>query len=78
MLTTRHSGTAGTGPLSPQRKWRAIALATLVLAPAVWSLLAGLVAIAAPTTGSTPPAGAAIAFGLALIPVRAHRAGARL
>ena len=33
-------------PLSPQRKWRAITLATLVLVPAFWSMLAGLVAAA--------------------------------
>ena len=68
LTTTRHSGTAGTGPLSPQRKWRAIALATLVLTPAIWALLAGLVAIAAHDRVDAPAA-AAIVFGLALIPV---------
>jgi hypothetical protein len=54
-------------PLSPQRKWRAITLATVVLAPAVWSLLAGLVAAADEGTDGPAP-GAAIAFGLALLP----------
>jgi hypothetical protein len=54
-------------PLSPQRKWRAITLATLLLAPAVWALLGGLVAAADDEAGG-PNAGAAIAFGLALLP----------
>lgn len=58
---------AGMQPLSPERKWRAITLATLLLAPAVWSLLAGLVAAASDEAGGPEPA-AAIAFGLALIP----------
>ena len=40
-------GLAGVEPLSPQRKWRAITLATLLLVPAYWSMLAGLVAVAA-------------------------------
>jgi hypothetical protein len=58
-------------PLSPQRKWRAITLATLVLAPALWSLLAGFVVIASDESdraSGAPNAAAAIAFGLALIP----------
>ena len=55
-------------PLPPQRKWRAITLATLLLVPAVWSLLAGLVAVAADDDADGPAAGAAIAFGLSLIP----------
>ncbi len=64
----RRSRPAGVAPLSPERKWRAITLATLVLAPAVWSLLAGLVAVAADDTTDTPAAGLPIAFGLALLP----------
>ena len=36
----------GMEPLTPQRKWRAITLATLVLVPAFWSMLAGFVAAA--------------------------------
>jgi hypothetical protein len=55
-------------PLAPERKWRAITLATLLLAPAVWSLLAGLVAVAADDGTGGPAAGPAIAFGLALLP----------
>lgn len=54
-------------PLPPQRKWRAITLATLLLAPAVWALLGGLVAVAA-DDGTGAGAGVAIAFGLALLP----------
>jgi hypothetical protein len=57
----------GMQPLPPQRKWRAIMLATLVLVPAFWSLLAGLVA-AASDDADAPDPGPAIAFGLALIP----------
>jgi hypothetical protein len=56
------------GPLPPERKWRAIALATLVLAPAVWFLLAGLVAVASDDGAGDPAAGPAIAFGLAVLP----------
>jgi hypothetical protein len=55
-------------PLTPQRKWRAITVATLVLVPAFWSILAGLVAVADDESKGGPNAGAAIAFGLALIP----------
>jgi hypothetical protein len=58
---------SGMEPLSPQRKWRAITLATLVLVPAFWSMLAGLVAVASDEKGG-PNAAAAIALGLALIP----------
>jgi hypothetical protein len=55
-------------PLSPQRKWRAIALATLVLVPAFWSMLAGLVALAADEAEGGPDPAAALALGFALIP----------
>jgi hypothetical protein len=55
-------------PLSPQRKWRAITLATLLLAPAIWSILAGLVALSSDDDGNAPNAGAALAVGLSLIP----------
>ena len=55
-------------PLSPQRKWRAITIATLVLVPAYWSMLVGLVAGAAEDDGGVGNPAAAIAFGLAVIP----------
>lgn len=58
----------GMEPLPPQRKWRAITLATLLLVPAYWSMLAGLVAAASDTVDPLPNPGASLAFGLALIP----------
>lgn len=54
-------------PLSPQRKWRAITIATVLVAPAFWFLLSGLVA-AGSAEPDRPAAGPAIAFGLCLIP----------
>ena len=54
-------------PLPPARKWRAITLATLVLVPAFWALLAGLVAGATEDAGE-PNGPVLIAFGLALVP----------
>jgi hypothetical protein len=42
-------------------------LATLVLVPSYWSVLAGLVSVASESPDA-PPAGPLIAFGLALIP----------
>jgi hypothetical protein len=70
MLTAvpRRSGSAGATPLSPERRWRAIALATVLVAPAIWALLAGLVAVAADDGPSGRAAGAAIAFGLSMLP----------
>ncbi len=55
-------------PLSPQRKWRAIAIATLVLVPAYWSILAGLISGASDASIDAPNPAAALALGLALIP----------
>jgi hypothetical protein len=63
----RRSGLAGAEPLSPRRKWRAITLATLVLAPAFWSVLAGVVAVGSDDPRAPAPA-PLIAFGLAIIP----------
>ena len=67
MALQRRSGQAGAEPLPPARKWRAILLATLLLAPGYWSLMAGLVSIAS-DRASAPAAGPLIAFGLALVP----------
>ncbi|MET1003360.1 MAG: hypothetical protein ABWZ15_16245 [Acidimicrobiia bacterium] len=58
----------GVEPLDPQRKWRAITVATLVLVPAFWAIMAGLVSVANDDAEGAPNAGAAIAFGLAVIP----------
>jgi hypothetical protein len=67
--TVRPNGRpGGAEPLSPQRKWRAITLATVLLVPAFWSLLAGLVASGANRPEGAPDPGAALALGLALIP----------
>jgi hypothetical protein len=63
----RGSGLAGAEPLSPRKKWRAITLATLVMAPAFWSVLAGVVAVGSDDPRAPAPA-PLIAFGLALIP----------
>jgi hypothetical protein len=63
----RGSGLAGAEPLSPRKKWRAITLATLVLAPAFWSVLAGVVAAGSDDPRAPAPA-PLIAFGLALVP----------
>jgi hypothetical protein len=52
-------------PLPPRRKWRAITLATLLLVPAYWFILNGLVSSAA---GVGRNAGPLIAFGLAVVP----------
>ncbi len=67
MLRARPSPLAGAVPLVPKRKWRAITLATLLLAPAFWSVLVGTVS-AASNDANAPPAGPFIAFGLAVVP----------
>ena len=69
MIRTRRSRSvlAGAEPLPPRRKWRAITLATLLLAPAYWSVLVGLVSIAS-DSADAPTAGPFIAFGLCLLP----------
>ncbi len=66
-LRSRSDPLAGAEPLPPRRKWRAITLATLVLVPAYWAILAGVVS-AASDDGPAPAAGPLIAFGLMLIP----------
>ena len=55
-------------PLSPRRKWQAITLATLLLVPAYWSILAGLVSAASDGPDPVANAPAYLAFGLAVIP----------
>lgn len=67
----RRTPGAGAEPLPPRKKWRAITLATLLLVPAFWAMLAGLVSVASDdgeAAADAPQAGAALAFGLALIP----------
>lgn len=65
----RNAGLAGAQPLSPQREWQVITLATLLLVPAFWAILAGLVAVGTSDNGEgSPHAGLALALGLSLIP----------
>ena len=67
MRSLRRTSVAGLEPLAPRRKWRAILLATLLLTPAYWSLVAGLVATGT-ETDDAPIAAPYIAFGLVMIP----------
>lgn len=60
--------TAGAQPLGPRQAWRAITLATLVVVPAFWLLLAGMVSAATDEEGGVASPGAAIAGGLSIIP----------
>jgi len=67
-VSSRRRGTpVGMSPLPPKKKWQAITLATLILAPAYVFLLIGVVA-AASKSRSAPAPGPYIALGLALIP----------
>jgi hypothetical protein len=67
-VTQRRPAGAGAEPLSPRRVWRAILIATLLLVPAYWGLLVGLVSVASDDPVRVPAAGLWIAFGLCLIP----------
>ena len=58
----------GAQPLSPKRKWQAITIGTLLLVPAYWALLAGIVGEALDEAEEAPDPTAAFALGLALIP----------
>lgn len=69
MLSARRRlGPGGGEPLSPRRKWQTITVATLLLVPAYWTLLAGIVASAVDDPVDGPNPGAALALGLSLIP----------
>ena len=63
----RRSSPAGLEPLTPQRKWRAITIATFLLLPAYWGIVSGLVAVSSDDPAA-PAAGPAIAFGLGFLP----------
>lgn len=58
---------AGAVPLPPKRKWRAILLSTVLLAPGLWAIVIGLVA-GASDDRNAPAAVPFIAFGLAILP----------
>jgi len=57
----------GERPKMP-RMWRAILVATLLLAPGYWSLLIGVVSVASTKSGGVASPGLWIAFGLMLLP----------
>jgi hypothetical protein len=67
MLLWRARSSPPLEPLSPQRKWRAILIATLLLLPSYLGIVVGLVAVASDKPDA-PPAGPPIAFGLGLLP----------
>lgn len=63
----RHAG--GLEPLDPRRKWITITVATVVLAPAWWLMLVGLIALGTEDSDvGGPTAVGALAFGLAVVP----------
>ena len=64
----RPSPSAGAIPITAKKRWQAITLATLLLVPAYWAVLVGAVSIADEGDDGIANPGAAIAFGLALIP----------
>lgn len=68
---SRSGGPRAPAPLGrvlPEKRWRAITLATLLLVPAYWFLLAGLVAIERGAPEEAPDPRAAFALGLAVVP----------
>ena len=58
----------GVDPKAPRRMWRAILLSTLLLVPAYWALLIGVVSVASTRTGGVAAPGLWIACGLMLVP----------
>jgi hypothetical protein len=65
----RRAPGAGAQPLSPRRKWQTITVATLILAPGFWALLAGMVAAADDSSSADAPnPAAALALGMAVVP----------
>ncbi len=67
-MSRRRSRPTGMEPLSPQQKWKAITIATLVLLPAFWGTLIGLVSVASDDGEGVANPAAFIALGLALVP----------
>lgn len=67
MARAHPSPLAGAAPLSPRRKWRAITIATLLLVPSYWAVLAGI-ASATSDKESAPSPGPLFAFGFSLVP----------
>lgn len=67
-MSQRATNPQGVQGLSAAKKWRAITLATLLLVPAYWSILLGLVVANTEDPGLDVNPGAAVALGLALVP----------
>lgn len=67
MAGARRSPAAGVAPLDPRRKWRAITIATLLLVPSFWAVVAGRVA-AGSERANAPSPGPLFAFGFLLVP----------
>jgi hypothetical protein len=67
-VSQRATKPQGVQPLPHAKKWRAITLATLLLVPGYWAMLAGLVVANTEDPGIDINPGAAIALGLAVIP----------
>lgn len=55
-------------PVPPRQKWKAITLATLLLVPAYWVLLAGIVSAASDSEDKGPDPAGPLALGIAVIP----------
>ena len=69
LLRARRPRPGGLEPLTPRRKWMAITVATVILAPAYWAMLIGLISFASDDSDlSDATASAALAFGLAVVP----------
>ena len=67
-MAKKKSKPEGLDPLPPMKKWRAITIATLVLVPGFWAMLAGFVSGSSDAEPGGPETGVAFALGLALIP----------
>lgn len=68
VTSSSRAGPGGAEPPSPRQKWRAITLATLVIVPGYWSMLAGFVSSTVDDEDALVHPAAAFAFGLAVIP----------
>jgi hypothetical protein len=66
-VRTRRSSPPVLEPLAPKRKWLAILAGTLLLLPAYWGIVTGLVSATSERPDAPPPA-PSIALGLALLP----------
>jgi hypothetical protein len=68
VLRVSRDASAAVDPIAPRRMWRAILLSTLLLVPAYWTLLIGVVSVVSTRSGGVAAPGLWIAFGLMLVP----------